>query len=167
MTSLAAIRPASSLWPCLALVLLAACSGGSGKALDASVENPPPGPPAPGVGLDAVEVGSCGAPATDDLYVSELKLSDCAAPHAMELAGRYTLTEATYPGHTQLYRDAYRDCQPIFEKYVGLPFWDSKLDILTITPSPSSWTAGDRTVTCMVIGAERAPLTTRARDSRR
>jgi hypothetical protein len=39
MTSLAAVRPASNLWACLALVLLGACSGGSGKAADASVEN--------------------------------------------------------------------------------------------------------------------------------
>ena len=159
-------RSATLLLP-FALVLMGACSDDSSSGKPPATTPPVVTPPAKAVGLDAVEVGACGAPATADLYVSAFTIADCKAPHAMELAGRYTLTEATYPGHTRLYLDAYRDCQPIFEKYVGMPYWDSRFDIRSITPSPSSWARGDRTVTCMVVGTGGAPLATPARDSRR
>jgi hypothetical protein len=154
-------RGTAALLVTAALVLLGACSDSDSKS------DSKQSPPTKGVGLDAVDVGACGAPATADLFVSAFTMADCTGPHAMELAGRYTLTDATYPGHTRLYLDAYRDCQPIFESYVGAPYWDSKFDILTITPSPSSWAGGDRTVTCMVVGEEGAPLPSLARGDRR
>ncbi|HEY0705909.1 MAG TPA: septum formation family protein [Polyangia bacterium] len=165
----------------LALCLATACSG-SKKPADGGLDAPPAttpdggggagsdsgvAPANPPVGLDAVGIGACGAPASPDVYVSAFVPSSCQAPHAMEVAGRYQLTAPAYPGHTRLHLDSYRDCQPLFEAYVGVPFWNSRFDIQTITPSPSTWARGDRTVTCLVVGEDGAPLPTMARDSRR
>ncbi len=156
---------------CFALALFCACSGSQDGPKPPRPKSAPPdagaSSRAPGVGLDAVAVGSCGAPASPDVYVSAFVLSDCQAPHAMEVAGRYALTDAAYPGNTRLHLDSYRDCQPIFEKYVGAPFWESRFDLQTITPSPSTWARGDRTVTCLVVGEDGAALPTSARGSRR
>jgi hypothetical protein len=168
---------ASALPFALAALLLGACSGGkkttasdasasdAGVTADASDAGAPP--PATAVGIDAVPVGACGAPASADVYVSAFVATDCRSPHAMEVAGRYTLADPVYPGHTRLHLDSYRDCQPIFEAYVGVPSWNSRYDIQTITPSPSTWARGDRGVTCLIVAEDGTPLSVPVRNTRR
>lgn len=150
--------------------LLGACSGGGkspakpdgGSSSDATTV-----PAVPQTKLGALKAGDCGGPPSSDVFVASFELTPCTKPHRAEVAGRYQLTAATYPGHSLLVTEAYRDCQPLFEAHVGKPFWDSQYDIMTITPSPSSWDTGDREVICLVVDVDGRALTTAAKDSRR
>lgn len=160
----------------LAACWLAAC-GGSAPSTDPSPDDPTDTPDTPDTPsppstvsakpLDDLSVGACGAPAGDGLFVTHFSTTSCSSPHRMELAGRVEVDHAEYPGHTELTREAYELCQPPFQAYVGLPFWDSSLDLLTLTPSPSTWADGDRTVMCWVVEVNGAELTATARGSRR
>ena len=123
-----------------------------------------------GVSFDEVKVGACGAPAADSVFVSRFKVGVCNAEHAMEVAGRFELTDddyAEYPGVTELMLAMYDRCQAQFEAFVGIPFWDSTYDLTTVTPSAGTWALGDRTVVCLVKDIDGEPLTSPARLSRR
>ena len=137
---------------------IASCSGGgSTGGVDNGEE----------VSVRDIQAGQCIAPVDGEVFVGRVLLESCDGPHRYEVAGDYQLSGAAYPGNVDLLRDSYRNCQPIFEEYVGIPFWDSEFDIRTITPSPASWEQGDREVTCLIVGVSGNPLEVRARDSGR
>ncbi len=124
--------------------------------------------PEPGTLVKDLQVGHCGAPADESVWVERfLLLDDCTQPHRFEVAGRYDLDHAEYPGHTTLLKESYERCQPIFAAYVGKAYWDSVYDLTSITPSPSSWAGGDRDVVCLVKTLDRTPLSERAQGSGR
>ena len=132
----------------------------------------PGGEPGDTVDVDALESGQCATPADDDLFVDDVELNDCDEAHLAEVIGSIEIEDGTYPddaypGNDRIVPDAYEACQPRFEAYVGIPFWDSVYDIRTITPSPSTWAEGDRTITCLVVDVDGAPLTRAVRDSQR
>lgn len=155
----------SSKYSIVILSLLAtACGGGGG---DNGGSNGPPSVEK-AINISELEVGLCVSPEDDNLYVSEMWLPECGEEHLMEVAGLYQLEEtvnSNYPSALGLKQRAYEDCQPYFERYVGIPFWDSVYDIETITPSASTWGQGDREVVCLVVYAEGETLTTSVRDA--
>jgi len=115
--------------------------------------------------IDDLAIGTCGAPAEEGGFVREFAVAPCDGPHATEIAGRYTLPDAEYPGSSRLRRETQTACIPIFNQYVGRSYWFSDFELRTVSPSPSSWAAGDRVVVCLVVGENGAPLESAARDS--
>jgi len=111
--------------------------------------------------------GACVSFTDDNAFVAELEVRACGATHDVEVAGRYTLTDETYPGRSQLRLDTQLACLPIFEAYVGKDYFASSFELRAISPSPSSWSVGDRTVLCLVVSEDGQPLTTVARGSGR
>jgi hypothetical protein len=125
-------------------------SGGAGNGGEGGAGGQDLQPPGTFTSLDDVEVGACGAVPRDSDFVSQFEVVECDELHYMEVAGRYELADAEYPGNAALILSSYEGCQPIFETYTGTPFWDSEYDIRTITPSPFTWSQGDRAVICLV-----------------
>lgn len=110
-------------------------------------------------------VGNCvaGAPfsgeptgeATDALLV------DCAGPHDGEVVGLVTHTPGPsdpYPGQEQVAAYAEEQCAIAFEAYVGAPYGESALSMLSLWPTEDSWARGDRESVCVAF-QEGTPLT--------
>ncbi len=119
------------------------------------------------VDVDALEVGMCIDTADPAEALAEVALSDCEAPHQMEVFAVLDAPDGDYPGGYEIRAHAYEACQEPFEDYVGVPFWDSVYDITTITPSPSTWADGDRSIVCFVVDVDGNPLNSPAQGSTR
>ncbi len=150
---------AIALSPVFALVMASAVSGcGDDAKVVPKVER---------VTIEAIEDGTCATFVDDNAFVREFDKNACGLPHAVEVAGRYTLTDAEYPGASALRLDTQLACRPIFEAFVGTSYFASEFDLRTVSPSPASWSVGDRTVLCLVVSKDGSLLTTLARDSGR
>jgi len=112
------------------------------------------------VELAALAIGDCVSPPDDNNFLAGAAVQSCDEPHAMQFLGRYTLPDAAaYPGSRVLGKQAYFDCIPMFEAYVGISFWQSAYDLNTVIPSVFSWEQGDREVLCVLVSLGGEPLT--------
>jgi hypothetical protein len=100
--------------------------------------------------------GQCARPHVDDATTLDATTAvDCAAEHATEV---YATAEVPTIGGDLAHpvnRDdlaAYADdaCYLAFEPYVGATYDDSSFDYVAVLPSPRAWTAGERTVYCLL-----------------
>ncbi len=140
----------------IVVVQLSACGGGGEKTVSVGDI----------LSLDEVQVGSCITPVKQGGFIDKLTLNDCNQAHFAEIAGNTTISvedkEAKEMGHLAITRQAYKDCQPVFEEYTGQTVWESDYDIETIAPSSASWAKGDREVVCLVVGVKGEVLAKRA-----
>lgn len=116
--------------------------------------------------LDEVDrVGMCiyRAPATpgqDDLLRRFFEVG-CDEPHQVELVERFDVDQpptASYPGEKQVIAEADLRCAQAFASYVGTPSEESRLRYTYFYPLAASWAAGDRAVTCLLVGEQRDEL---------
>jgi len=127
------------------------------------------------VSVESLEPGDCVTPSAEQDALREVPVADCDDAHGVETFAVLDIDEAdfpdlpgsAYPGGADLRAFAYDACQAPFEAYVGVPFWDSMLDITTITPSPSTWATGDREIVCLITDIDGNPLTGSARNAAR
>ncbi|MEN7342186.1 MAG: septum formation family protein [Pseudomonadota bacterium] len=151
------------------IVTLAACGGGSGGG-QPPIAGPTPPSPSPGPGTPEIgaviemadlEPGTCVDPIGLDGDLEYLKVTDCNATHAFEIAGTVQRPEAVgdaFPGDRELALTSNRDCRPAFEAHVGRPYDGEGLAINTIVPSRGTWRTGDRDIICLITGENGAPL---------
>jgi hypothetical protein len=85
----------------------------------------------------------------------------CDEPHDREVFALYSLSQAEYPGDEAIQRLGSNGCIDRFPAYVGESFEAATdLDLMALTPSSSSWSGGDRGVTCMTLHfGDDTPLT--------
>jgi hypothetical protein len=106
-------------------------------------------------------VGDC-FDATDDAQggrISDVPIVDCAEPHDREVFQTFEVADGAFPGKQELAARAREECIPAFEEYVGAGYGSgSRLGILPITPTQSSWDNGDREVVCTLYDLEGAQL---------
>jgi len=127
------------------------------------------------VSVETLEPGDCVTPSAEQDALREVPAADCDDAHGVETFAVLDIDTAdfpdapgsAYPGGADLRAYAYDACQAPFEAYVGVPFWDSVLDITTITPSPSTWATGDREIVCLITDIDGNPLTGSARNAAR
>jgi hypothetical protein len=129
----------------------------------------------PGQELAAIELqdGQCIDDASaftgrDVNEVSEVHAIACRMPHQAEVFIRDRLAggpNAPFPGVGELRRQAQAVCRDGFERFVGVPWTRSELDIAALWPSPDSWPAGDRVVVCAVFRVDGEALVGSARGS--
>ena len=114
-----------------------------------------------------ISVGDCVTPVGQDLLVGSVELLDCDDPHQAEVYDRFDIaddelpddpTTPGYPGGAELTWYAQDRCQARFADAIGESYWDSPHDVRVITPSFSTWDLGDRTNTCLVVGANGTDL---------
>jgi hypothetical protein len=78
-----------------------------------------------------------------------VELVPCSEAHREEAFANFDLKGDTFPGQTEVDRQAELGCMTNFETYVGLPVEDSRLRVFYLRPSKDSWDV-DKGVTCMV-----------------
>jgi len=121
-----------------------------------------------GVGLTACsdtpandfEAGEC---TNDSLTgsISEIDTVDCDDEHTAEAFAQFDLEggDDDFPGAQEASTQGDERCQgELFEDYVGIEYAASKYIASNIAPSEDSWSNGDRTVICLIVGATDGPL---------
>lgn len=108
---------------------------------------------------DCVTGSSFAAGATGQ--VTDTQVADCATSHDGEVVGVVTYTEGpadAYPGEDQVAGYAESQCAIAFEAYVGVAYGSSPLQMVSLWPTESSWTSGDREAVCVAFSPD-GPLT--------
>ncbi len=105
------------------------------------------------VRTQALEVGDCfddGTLGDKDatLAPAEVEVMPCGKAHDAEVVHIIQVEGTEFPGDRAINRRS-RECLPAFEKYVGIPFADSRLWGTSYQPSRSSWMLGDRSIICI------------------
>lgn len=100
-----------------------------------------------------LEVGDCiFQDALSGDQVSEATTVDCAAPHDAEIFAALTHADGDYPGEETIRAEAEEFCVAEFEKFIGMSFWDSALNMTSLYPTSPSWTfADDRISLCILL----------------
>lgn len=94
----------------------------------------------------AVEVGEC------YLEGEPFRAVDCSAPHDGEVFATYEIPDTAggpYPGESAVIAVAQRECKRRFEGYVGVRLRFSELVVSYVYPLPGSWSARQRTISCL------------------
>lgn len=81
---------------------------------------------------------------------SELVVASCAGPHMFEVVRAATMTTAEYPGELELGRWAVTACAGSVSDYIGIDVDESVFRLSWRGPSVAEWSAGERTVLCLV-----------------
>ena len=106
-----------------------------------------------------ISVGDCIAddsasgndPAATEVY--DVPIVPCSQPHAYEVYHDFNMPDqSTYPGDEAVSAAAEEGCTGQgFTDYIGKEFASSELYVYWYTPTPGSWAAGDRMVSCLVL----------------
>ncbi|MET0711750.1 MAG: septum formation family protein [Jiangellaceae bacterium] len=95
-------------------------------------------------------------PGQDDLERRSFEV-DCSVPHQAEMYHRFDVEAqagAPYPGDSAVQAQSDPVCKLTFASYVGVPWESSRLQYVYFYPSEETWSAGDRTVVCFLVGAQ-------------
>jgi hypothetical protein len=114
-----------------------------------------------------LRVGDCFDDQSLDVEQTEVPLVDCSLPHDNELYFEYAMTELAFPGSDAVLGDSFQRCVTEFDAFVGFAYADSALDVYPITPTAESWTAGDRTVYCVLYNLDLSKMEGSMAGSRR
>ena len=113
----------------------------------------------------AIEVGDC-FDDTSSLFggeneqISQLPAKPCGEPHDNEVYAVFDVDAETFPEGDGMSELAFDACLERFERFVGLDYESSSLDIMTLYPSSESWARqNDREVVCAVYDMEANKLT--------
>lgn len=113
-----------------AVVLLSAC-----QATDAALLAP----------------GDCFDDFGDVTAVATVEILDCAEPHDNEVYGTFQYEGASaYPGDDVVFDYGTERCLESFDRFVGIAYEESELDIGLLYPSSETWNEGDRQIQCFV-----------------
>ena len=90
--------------------------------------------------------------------VSNVEVVSCDDPHQKEVYAVVSIAEpdgASFPGAARVSDLAADFCLERFDEFVGLPFFDSRLNISTLNPTQDSWERlDDREVICSLYDLE-------------
>lgn len=104
-----------------------------------------------------LSVGDCWDSASDEEFVDNVVVVDCAGPHEAEIFDSFLLEPGDYPGIDRVQELASRGCLVRFETYTGVVYAESLRDYHSLYPTPKSWAVqGDREVLCSINGSELA-----------
>jgi len=94
-------------------------------------------------------VGDC-LDASKEHGLSASSVVSCSAPHDDEVYGEFALDGGEFPGDGTIAAIGDAGCTTRFEDFIGISHADSALDFYTLVPTSESWSAGHRTVSCIV-----------------
>lgn len=97
----------------------------------------------------AIKVGDCLGETVEE-EIDTVKAIPCAEEHVSEVYAEKKLPAGSFPSRKDLDEMNEEFCSPAFEKFVGVSYDESKLDLTYIEPTKLSWLEGDRTVQCLV-----------------
>lgn len=115
-----------------------------------------------------IQEGDCfDDPAATDVVFS-LDAIPCSQPHDNEVFAVQSVVGVwtAYPGQDSIDAYAYEQCSgSVFDDFVGTPYFDSILEVFTLTPTPESWAEGDREIVCALYRLDFEKMTGTARNS--
>jgi len=145
---------------------LPADAGGAGPGGGSSAEDEPsgavPSDPSEIEGAEMtpfaeLEVGDC-IPLIDyddQDWIYELPVVPCDTPHTDEVFFLFDVEDGEFPGDDVLQEQAWTRCGEEFEKYVGIAYDDSELELYNYQPTKSSWNHwDDRAIQCILYSNE-------------
>ncbi|GAA1849702.1 DUF4190 domain-containing protein [Myceligenerans crystallogenes] len=105
-----------------------------------------------------MEEGTCFLSDAGIPTLDTMTRTGCDGPHRGEVIGAYTFPDGDYPGQKRVDAAAGKECNKLFESYVGTDFQTSVLDMGYLYPTNASWTLGDRWITCYAMTMDGSPL---------
>ena len=117
-----------------------------------------------------LEVGDCftdmGTETDDDgATVNTVDVVDCSAPPLYEVYKNGDIEADSYPTGDAMDEKTADVCYDAYADYVGTSLDESSLTATALTPTSSSWTLGDRTVSCVITSQDGSDLTSSANGS--
>jgi len=114
--------------------------------------------PTPTVEPFVLSVGDCIAsveeggptPAPSAVPLDSLPVADCSEAHGLEVFASFDLPSGPFPGDSLIIDAATDGCLAEFESFVGLPAFESTLNVKSVYPTQNSWLNGDREVLCLI-----------------
>lgn len=95
-----------------------------------------------------VAVGDCLKDLPENTTVITLDTIDCAEPHGGEVYAVLEMPEGAYPGQAKI--DEYQNrCPDELADFSPDAMTDDEVGIYVLYPTPQTWEAGDRAVTCI------------------
>lgn len=118
-----------------------------------------------------LEVGDCftdmGTETADDgATVNTVDVVDCSAPHLYEVYKNADIEADSFPTGDAMDEKTADVCYDAYADYVGTSLDESSLTATALTPTSSSWTLGDRTVSCVITSQDGSDLTSSAKGSK-
>lgn len=95
-----------------------------------------------------MKVGDCISDIPDDARVLTLPTVDCAQPHGAEVFAVLTMPDGDYPGQQSI-DEVQNQCPDELTAYAPNVTIDDSIGIYVLYPTPQTWDAGDRAVTCI------------------
>ena len=99
--------------------------------------------------VTSIRVGDCLVDEPGTSVQITVQVTPCSNSHREEAFANFDLGDGAFPGQAQVDRRAEGGCASRFEKYVGISYDESELDIVFLRPLKDSWSA-DSGVTCLV-----------------
>lgn len=99
-----------------------------------------------------LSVGDCFNEPDPAATVEQVPTISCTQPHAYEVYATRSLEVfgQDYPGSAILEQAVNQQCSDAFTAFVGLPYQESSLELVTFSPTEQGWADGDRDVWCAV-----------------
>lgn len=90
--------------------------------------------------------------------VSSVPTVPCAEPHDNEAYAASDMPDGDFPGDQAVSDAADTFCYDEFEKFVGMNYDESELDLRSLFPTDVSWAEGDQEILCFVFSPD-GPVT--------
>lgn len=118
------------------------------------------------IGIFNLKVGDCKQSDTD----AEVQATDvvpCDQPHDEEVYFEFELEGDELPDAETIETAVFDNCIPEFEKYVGISWEESTLDVRWLEPSAETWEQlDDRIVQCIIVDGAGAKLDASMKDAK-
>jgi hypothetical protein len=115
--------------------------------------------------VDSLNPGDCVAELEEGGTVSLLRTVNCDSSHAGEVFATFELPDGPFPGSDAVRADASAGCVERFGGYVGVDYFDSRLEVFTIAPREERVWDETRRVTCLVVEPDLSPMVGSVRNS--
>lgn len=113
-----------------------------------------------GTDVSSLAPGDCFDDFGDVTEVASVAILDCNEPHDNEVyADIEYLGDGSYPGDEPLFEYGTDACLERFDRFVGIAYEDSQLDVGLLYPSSETWESGDRKIQCFVYELDGSQVT--------
>ena len=91
----------------------------------------------------------------------------CSEGHEYEVYAETFLSDSSETVPADIDKQADEFCYSKFQAFVGLDYESSKLNLMSLYPSPESWQGGDKELTCLITAENEATITGSLKNAQR
>lgn len=112
-----------------------------------------------------LKVGECIQEFKEE-QVMDVERVECSESHVYEVYAEKTLPDGDFPAPRAIDEESQTFCAQEFATFTGLPYEESTLEFVRLTPSAETWAEGDRLITCLIQDPA-GPVTSSLKDAKR